>query len=403
MTVVQINATCDYGSTGRICAGISNAMNDAGIENYILYSMGRSNRPNAFKMASDLQVRMEAVKAHLFGDYGFHSDRETSAIIRKLEEWKPDIVHLHNIHGHDCNLEKLFGYLREKKTRIIWTFHDCWAFTAYCPHFTFAQCEQWKTGCSRCPQRKQYSWVWDRSARLYQKKRELFQNQNMTIVTPSRWLGELVKESFLGEYHVAVINNGIDLSVYRPTPSDFRRTHGIPEEKKMVLGVAYRWDRRKGIDVFIQLAKQLEPEKYQIVLVGTDAEVDKLLPDSVLSIHRTDSQVDLARIYTAADVFVNPTREDNFPTVNLEALACGTPVATFRTGGSPEAIDKTCGCVVEVDDVEALVETVVHTCENAPHASDACVLHAKAFDKEERYLEYLTVYRKIAYDTFTKS
>lgn len=389
MTVVQINATCGSGSTGRICAGISDAMNEAGIENYILYSMGHSDRPNAFKMTSDLQVRVEAVKSRLFGDYGFHSDRETASILRKLEEWKPDIVHLHNIHGHDCNLEKLFGYFREKKIKIFWTFHDCWAFTAYCPHFTFAQCAQWKTGCHHCPQRKQFSLLWDRSAYLYQKKRELFRDQDLTIITPSQWLRDLVKESFLGDYPVEVIHNGIDLSVFKPTPSDFRQVQGIPEEKKIVLGVAYLWDQRKGIDAFIQLAKQLEPEKFQIVLVGTDAEVDKMLPASILSIHRTESQRQLAQIYTAADVFVNPTREDNFPTVNLEALACGTPVVTFRTGGSPEAIAETCGTVVDVDDVEALLGEIMRICAHTPYSADACILRAKAFDQSKQFHRYV--------------
>ena len=188
-----------------------------------------------------------------------------------------------------------------------------------------------------------------------------------------------------------MIHNGIDLSVFRPTPSDFRKKYHIPEDKFVLLGVAFGWGRRKGLDVFVELSRRLDPEKYQIVLVGTDDAVDKNLPENILSIHRTQNQQELAEVYTAADLFVNPTREDNYPTVNMEAIACGTPVLTFRTGGSPEIVDEDTGAVVEGDDVDAMEREISFIRRERPFAPEACCERAKQFDKNLRFQEYLNL------------
>ena len=213
----------------------------------------------------------------------------------------------------------------------------------------------------------------------------------MTIVTPSEWLASLVKESYLKDYPVKVINNGIDLNIFKPTESDFIKKYAL-ENKYIVLGVAFGWGRRKGLDVFIELAKRLDEEKYKIVLAGTDDNVDKLLPDNIISIHRTQNQTELAEIYTAADVFANPTREENYPTVNMEALACGTPVVTFNTGGSPEMLDETCGAAVAKDDNDAMYNEIIRICEKKPYSMEACIKKAKGFDKNEKFGEYIRLY-----------
>ena len=228
---------------------------------------------------------------------------------------------------------------------------------------------------------------------MYDKKRKLFTGLDMTIVTPSQWLADLVKRSFLKEYPVQVIHNGINLQIFRPTQSDFRAQNKF-ENKKIVLGVSFGWDERKGLDVFLSLAQRL-PEEYQIVLVGTDGQVDKLLPKNICSIHRTQNQQELAEIYASADVFVNPTREDNYPTVNMEALACGTPMLTFRTGGSPETLDKTCGSVVACDDIDALEKEILRICTDKPYTEAACLERAKEFDQNERFKEYLKIYERV--------
>ena len=234
----------------------------------------------------------------------------------------------------------------------------------------------------------------DTSKKMYQLKKEWFCGvENMTIVTPSQWLSDLVKQSFLKDYPVKVINNGIDLSVFKPVESDFREKYGLVD-KKIVLGVSFGWGYRKGLDVFVELAKWLSDD-YRIVLVGTDANTDSSLPENIISIHRTDNQTELAKIYTAADVFVIPTREENYPTVNMEAIACGTPVVTFKTGGSPEIVDESCGSVVEVDDGDAMEKEIIRICEEKPYSNSACLERAKTFDMNDRFNEYVELYGEV--------
>ena len=229
---------------------------------------------------------------------------------------------------------------------------------------------------------------------MWKLKRRWFTGiENCTIVTPSQWLADLVKQSFLKNYPIKVINNGIDLSVFKPMESSFREKHGLLG-RKIVLGVAFGWDNRKGLDVFINLSSRLSDD-YQIVLVGTDYNVDKLLPSNIISIHRTQNQKELAEIYTAADVFVNPTREENYPTVNMESIACGTPVITFRTGGSPEIIDGFCGSVVDCDDVDAMEIEICRICEKGIYSQENCLVRAKSFDMNSRFDEYIDLFEAL--------
>jgi len=392
MKIVQINATCGVGSTGKICVDISRMLSENNIENHILYSSKSSGYELGIRCSDDRYIKAQAIKSRLFGNYGFNSAKATRKMIGELERIGPDIVHLHNIHGHDCDLGMLLEYFREKKTKLIWTFHDCWAFTGYCPHFTMAGCDRWQTRCNDCPQKKEYSLLFDKSSTLFDKKKELLRGLDLTVVVPSRWLADIVKESFLRECPVYVINNGIDLDVFHPEAGDFLQRHRL-ENKKIVLGVALGWGKRKGLDVFVSLAEKL-PDDYRIVLVGTDDKTDATLPKNIISVHRTRNQRELAQIYTAAHVFVNPTREENYPTVNMEAIACGTPVVTFRTGGSPEMLDSTCGAVVDCDDVDALEREIIRICTDKPYTTEACLKKSADFDKNERFKEYLKLYER---------
>ena len=325
----------------------------------------------------------------MLGNYGFNSKKETKRIIDEINASSPDIVLIHNIHGHDCNLRMLFSYFKENKIKLFWVFHDCWAFTGYCTHFTFVKCDKWKKECRNCPQRKQYSWFLDRSSYLYQQKKILFSNLDLTIITPSQWLADLVKQSFLKNYPIQVINNGIDLQVFKPISSNFRQKYNISEDKYILLGVAFDWGMRKGLDVFVELSKRLDKNKFQIVLVGTDDSIDKMLPNSIISIHRTRDQNELAEIYSAADLFVNPTREENYPTVNMESIACGTPVLTFRIGGSPEILDEKTGYIVDCDDIDEMERQIIRICKENVFSIDDCVAKAKLFDKDLRFKEYI--------------
>lgn len=328
------------------------------------------------------------------GYNGCFSYLSTKQFIKKIDKYKPDVIHLHNLHNCYINLPMLFNYIKKHNIPVVWTLHDCWAFTGHCPHFTMAKCDKWRTSCHDCPSYREYpASLFDNSNKMYKLKKKWFTGvPNMTIVTPSQWLADLVKESYLKDYPVKVIHNGIDLEVFKPTPSNFRQKYGIADNKYIVLGVAFGWGKQKGLDVFVELARRLNSENYQIVLVGTDESVDKQLLENIISIHRTQNQAELAEIYTAADVFANPTREENYPTVNMESLACGTPVLTFRTGGSPEIIDETCGAVVECDDVDALERELRKICENHMYPTENCLKRACSFDARQRYREYVELY-----------
>lgn len=394
MKIVQINATCGKGSTGRICIDISRELTERNVENYILYCGNKSAYPLGIQCGSIAQIKAEALCSHIDGLYGFNSKNITNQLLHNLEAIQPNIVHLHNIHGHNCNLELLFNYLSEHRIKAIWTFHDCWAFTAYCPHFTMAQCDKWKCGCHNCPQCHEYSFFFDRSKELYKKKKRLADVLDLMIVTPSYWLADLTKQSFFNGHPVKVINNGVDLKVFKPTLSNFRKKHSISDDKYIVLGVAFDWGIRKGLDVFVELSRRLD-KKYQIVLVGTDKTIDKKLPNNIITINRTQSQNELAEIYTAADVFVNPTREEVFGLVNIEALACGTPGITFKTGGSPECYDETCGSVVAYNDIDTMEKEIVRVCDQRPYSKEACIKKALCFDKNIKIKEYMKLYEEI--------
>ena len=289
----------------------------------------------------------------------------------------------------------LFEYINKHAIPVIWTFHDCWAFTGQCPYFDIVGCDKWKKGCHHCPQIhvEPKSLFLDTSRFMWNKKRKLFNlPQQMTIVTPSRWLADLTRESFFKNYPIKVINNGINLDVFKPAPSDFREKYNR-KDKYILLGVANEWGERKGLDVFIELANRLD-DSYQIVLVGTNDNVDKQLPVNIISIHKTYNQKELAEIYTAADLFVNPTREENFPTVNIEALACGLPVITFETGGSVEIIDEYCGQSVKRNDIDVLIKGIADI-RNIPYERDACIRRSKNFNMSDKFQEYIALYDEI--------
>lgn len=393
MKIVQINSVFGKASTGKICLGISEKLTESGLENYVLYSGAGIDHPVGVKYTDRQRTRSQAFRSRVLGNFGFNSVKETQDLIAKLEALAPDLVHIHNLHSHDCHLGMLLSYLKEQKIKTVWTFHDCWCFTGYCTYFDAVHCDRWKQQCHDCPQRKGYSWFFDRSARLYDMKKAAFEGLDLTVVTPSKWLADLVKASFLRGVPVKVIHNGINLSLFAPVDTATTAIRSTPDER-IVLGVAMGWEARKGLDVFVSLAERL-PSNYKIVLVGTDDAVDQRLPENIRSIHRTHSQQELAALYAAADVFVNPTREDNFPTVNIEALACGTPVITFQTGGSPESIDETSGTVVACDDVDALEKEIIRACEERPYTQEACVARAKNFDQNERFAEYVELYKAL--------
>lgn len=403
MRIIQINMY-DSGSTGNIMKNIANLVRQksgcALTCSARVFTKPRKTFPSApqghIYFGNYYENALHYILAQFTGLNGAFSHFGTAKLIRQCKKFKPDIIHLHNLHAFCINLPMLFRYIKKHKIPVVWTFHDCWAFTGHCPHFVMVNCDKWETECHDCPQLSVYpkSHVDNTRVSHRLKKKWFLGVDNLTVVTPSEWLAGLVRKSFLGEYTVKVINNGINLDVFKPTESDFRGKNGLLG-KKILLGVSSGWDKRKGLDVFVELSKRLDDE-YRIVLVGSNP-LKNELSSNVISIDRTENQKELAEIYTAADLFVNPTREENYPTVNMESIACGTPVLTFKTGGSPEISDDSCGMVVDVDDIDSMEREIKRICEQSPYNKENCLERAKNFDMNGRFEEYIELYKEVLY------
>lgn len=364
MKILIVNSVCGIGSTGRICTDLAKNFEADGHDVKIAY--GRTSTvPEQFKkyavrIGNDFDVKVHGLESRLFDNHGLASKQATKQFLQWADEYDPDLVWLHNLHGYYINYELLFQWIKSRpEMEVKWTLHDCWAFTGHCSYFTIVKCEQWKNHCSYCPQTRRYPACYGKSNATgnYDRKRAAFTGvKNMTLITPSQWLADLVKESFLNEYPVEVHYNTIDTRVFKPTSSNFRKQYGL-QDKYIILGVASVWDQRKGLQDFYKLAEMLD-ERYAIVLVGLNAKQIKKLPKRIVGIRRTNSPKELAAIYTAADVFFNPTYEDNYPTVNLEAEACGTRVVTYDTGGCRETLRSVNAKCISIGSVSELVEEI---------------------------------------------
>lgn len=341
MKVLEINSFFSVGGPPRIVKGVYDALINRGDECMVAAAREMPyDYMKIIRIGSEFSATMNALSARLFDNVGFTAKRATKKLIKEIKAYDPDVIHLHNLHGYYLDIEVLFDYLKSADKKVIWTLHDCWAFTGHCAYFDYAKCYKWETGgCENCPQKKEYpkSIFLSRSKKNFARKKRAFTGvKDLTIVTPSNWLKNLVERSFLKDYKVVTVYNGIDLDKFKPIKSDILKRYGL-ENKKILLGVANIWDRRKGFTDFIKLAEVL-PDDYKIVLIGVTEKQIKTLPANVLGLRRTGSIQELCEWYTAADKFLNFTYEDNYPTVNLEAQACGTPVITYKTGGSVESV-----------------------------------------------------------------
>lgn len=394
MRVLQITAFSGWGCTGRIAVGIHNALTAENCESKIAW--GRINTaPDTvptIRIGNKPDQYLHGLYTRLTDGCGFGSKRVTTRFLEEITAYQPDLIQLHIMHGYYINLEELFEYIKCYDIPVVWTFHDCWAFTGHCPYFDLVACEKWKTGCYSCPQKRHHpaSWIVDRSQQNWNRKRLAFTGVNrLTVVTPSEWMANLVRQSFFGEYSVKVILNGVDTNAFKPTSGTIIKELAL-ENKKIVLGVSSSWAKSKGLLDFVELANIL-PEEYQVVLVGVTKKQKAALPGNVVGIERTDSIRELAELYTAAEVFVNLTYEDNYPTTNLEALACGTPVITYKTGGSVEAVQKSgSGAVVAQGDIQAVKRAIQNL---FPKSVDEA--KRNVWDAEVHYQKYVELYNEI--------
>ncbi len=383
MKIVQINSSLN-GSTGMIARDISDYLDTKNIDNRLYYTQGSSNISKYINYSSRKEIKLNALKSRIIGNYGFNSNHSTKILINYLEEYNPDIVHIHNIHGHDVNLETLVQYLNEKGKKIIWTMHDCWLYTGYCPYYTYARCDKWKEECHDCKLRKRYSWFLDHSKSNFERKKKILANkENITFVTPSKWLAEDAKKSFLKGNKIEVIPNGIDLNLFRPVETDLKKKLGL-EDKKIILSIAMNVSERKGYNDILEVAKILDDE-YRIAMVGLPKEIISTLPSNIVGFERTESKEQLVEFYNIASCFLNPTHEDNYPTVNIEAISCGTPVVAYSVGGASEVITEDTGISVKENDIEGLMNAINIICNK--DYKESCREYAKNHTSKEMMLE----------------
>ena len=436
MKIVQIN-TFPYKATGSIMMGIHRLLIQEGHESYVVWGRGREpQNEHEISIRDDVGVKFHGVYTRLTDRTGFASWNATRKLILELEKINPDIIHLHNVHGYYLNIEMLFDYIKKNHIKLVWTLHDCWPMTGHCAYFDMVCCDKWMSGCHHCEQKSTYpaSKILDSSKWNWKKKKELFSGLNAHIVTPCNWLKKIVEKSFLNEYPVNVIYNGINTEVFYPKYNKELRNKYSPDGNPIVLGVASEWTERKGLADFISLAEKYKDVNF--VVVGVTAEQARQLPKEITGICRTNNVDELVELYSTADVFFNPTYEDNFPTTNLEALACGTPIVTYDTGGSPEVIEsafevqeKVIGIVVRKSssktvDLKKVIEeirrmigyvnrSVVDEIDYHDLISEETECSKKSFDnrksqlrkecrrvalmyrQEQRFSEYLDIYRSI--------
>ena len=348
-----------------------------------------------------MSVAFHGLATRLFDRHGLASVEATKKFLRDIERINPDVIHIHNIHGYFLNYKILFDWLSRCGKQVIWTVHDCWLFTGHCYHYMNAGCDKWKYGCGQCPQTREFpkSWLIDRSAKNWRDKKNAFcsiPSDKMTIVTVSDWLKGEMQQSFLKDFRYKVIHNGIDTDVFKPSDGTaVRKRYGIGD-RKMYMGAASIWSTAKGLDDFISMASMLTPQEV-IVLVGLDKNQMTRKPANIIGIPRTSDVHELAELYSAADAFLNLTYQDNYPTVNLESISCGTPVVTYRTGGSPESVTGQCGMVTDCGDVaQALAAARKIAATDRSVWRDNCRAYGLAnFRKADRYADYIKLYKEL--------
>jgi putative colanic acid biosynthesis glycosyltransferase len=403
MKVLQINTSVNYGSTGRIAEDIGRLLLQEGHESHIAYGRSaKDSKSDLIKIGNRTDLFFHYLRTRIFDRHGFGSKKATKKFVHQLELYKPDIIHLHNIHGYYLNIKVLFEYIKKAKIPVVWTFHDCWPFTGHCSYFDSVDCYKWQTECFKCPNIKGYpaSWYIDNSRKNFMEKRRLLGNvDDLNIVTPSKWLAEHVKRSFLKIFPVKVIYNGVDLNIFKPNSDKCVFAKFSIPTQKYILGVANVWDDRKGFFDFLELRKML-PSQIGIVLVGLKDQQLSNLSEGMIGVKRTENVDDLAKLYSNALAFVNPTYVDNFPTTNIEALACGTRIVTYTTGGSPEAVDQYTGEVIEKGDLNQLSKTIISYSNDHADYTQLCRNRAiEFFSKENRYQDYLNLYSDIINQT----
>lgn len=401
MKVVQINAVYGIMSTGRNVMEISNVLTNEGHECLTFYG----NHPGNYQgdtrfMGSFLSHKVHALTSRLFADAGKGSIFATRRLVEFLSEYKPDIVHLNNLHGNFIHINKILNYLADNDIATVVHLHDCFFFTGGCMHYTVNNCYKWQTDCNNCrflSRGKDFIFK-NRASRNLKNKIHLFNAiPRLAVCGVSKWTEQEARRSpvFAKAKIITHIYNWIDLNLFKPQSEDSNKTTrkrlGI-DNQIMLLGVASGWGNAKGLDDFNALARQMPDAK--IVLVGKMPADVKLEPN-IISVGATDSVIELARLYSAADVFVHLSREETFGKVVAESLACGTPAVVYDSTALPELIDENTGRVINPGDIETAVQAI-HNLRSQPHIGQSCRKRAELyFDMKKNIQKQIEVYQNL--------
>lgn len=399
MKILQINSVVGQGSTGHIVMDLAEQQEKAKMQPIVAYGRGQGV-PTSYPLIkigrSKFNVYEHVFEARFLDNGGFASRQATRTFVKQIKEIQPDIVHLQNLHGYYLNVEILMRQLRQLNCKVVLTLHDCWPFSPQSAYIDFDQAGLLPDNVLDKKEYSEYPQTYaHRGRRLLQKKRAAFEQiktENLEVVTPSHWLTNLARHSYFEKYHVQTIHNGIDLAKFRPDTTNYLEKKYHLDQKKIILGVANIWEPRKGLEYLNYLADWLD-EQYQVVIVGKIPDKTHV-SSKALQIKQTKDVQELSRIYAAADVFVNPTMAENFPTTNIESLASGTPVVTFKTGGSPESLTEFTGQVVPQGNSELLLAACQKINKN-DQVVKACMTQAQGFDKNLSYRKYIKLYQEM--------
>lgn len=405
-TILLINSVLNYGSTGKIVEQISATARGRNWNSWVAHGVKYQSptQQQEFLIGNKWETYKHEAFSLLWDRQGLGAKKPTRELVRWISEINPDVIHLHNIHNYYLNYPILFDYLKKINTPVVWTFHDCWPFTGHCTYFDMVGCEKWRFGCGNCPGLKVYprSLLFDRSRKNFQEKERCFTaiSDRLTIVPVSKWLEGFIKQSFLKTATIKTIHNGIDLNIFCPKDTSGLKNKLEIGDKTVVIGVALPWTPRKGLNDMYKLAELLPKDSYQIVVVGLSEKQYRECPKGVMGVQKTNSASELAEYYSLATVFVNPTYEDNYPTTNLEAMACGTPVITYNTGGSPEAVTADTGWVVNQGDVKRVADIIMDmgqkNRDEVLAQRQACRIRAEQeFDKNKCFEKYVDLYEEL--------
>lgn len=357
MKIVQINVTYSSGSTGQIVQKIHKYLNDKEVENHVIYGYGPKKKEGHLSLYNYWTMHLHSFLSRYFCMQGLGSLLSTYKAIRFMKRIKPDIVHLHNIHGHYLNYPLLFYYLKKSNTQVVWTFHDCWPFTGKCAHYFEKKCRKWQTGCFACPNLSTYpDCKFDGSRRNYNLKKKIFCSiSDLHIVANSNWLYGEIKKSFFKNKDIYQIYNGIDTSVFYPRDRrKWREKNKYKQTDVIILGVASVWKKEKGFDIFLKLSSVL-PKDYKLIMVGVNEKQLSVLPDNIYGILCTEDANELAEIYSSCDVLLNPSKEETFGMVTAEAIACGIPAIVSNCTACPEVVEGcNAGMIVDMDNLEEI-------------------------------------------------